>query len=139
MNATDLDELSPTDRAFARAVRAQLRASEQLNYVEAARLSATRAQARELLMPTHRSSAWGWLAAPAAVAAIAFSLMRFDSPTPAVTPLPSTDQLLALSSDVNASTAAALEWVSDEAGPDFYRDLAFYEWLRSRSLTEPNA
>lgn len=138
MNATDLDELSPANRAFALAVRVQLRASEQLNTVEAARFSATRARVRELLMPVDRSFAWGWLAAPAAVATIAFSLMRFDSSTPAA-PMPSAEQLLVLSTDVNASPAAALEWVSDEAGPDFYRDLAFYEWLQSRSQTEPNA
>jgi len=40
---------------------------------------------------------------------------------------------------VNAVSGDALMWVSDEAGPDFYRDLEFYEWLQSRSPTEPNA
>ena len=139
MNTIDLDDLSPADRAFARAVRVQLRASEQLNYVETARLAATRARAQALIAPASHLPVWGWLAAPAAVAAIALSLMRVDSPTPAVAPLLNADQLLVLSTDVNASPAAALEWVSDEAGPDFYRDLAFYEWLQSRSPTEPNA
>jgi|GEM_PF-3509489 len=139
MNANDLAELSTAERAFAQTVRAQLRASEQLNYIESARLAATRAQARALIAPAAHHLSWSWLAAPAAVAAIAFSLMRFDTSAPAIAPLPSSGALQALSGDVNASSADALEWVSDEAGPDFYRDLAFYEWLQSRSQMEPNA
>lgn len=139
MNATDFAELSPADHAFVQAARVQLRASERLDYVESARLAATRAQARALMTHAEHRLGLGWLAAPAAVAAIAFSLMRFDTSAPSIAPLSSSDALQVLSSDVNASSADALEWVSDEAGPDFYRDLAFYEWLQSRSQMEPNA
>ena len=140
MTTIDLQELSHTDLAFAAKARQQLRASETLNYVEAARLAATRAQAREMLQTNHRQlPAWGWLAAPVAVAAVAFSLFRFDS-SPALTQSPPTAAVLVqLSTDVNAPAADALMWVSDEAGPDFYRDLEFYEWLQSRSPAKPNA
>ncbi len=140
MNAIDLQELDPADRAFALAASARLRASESLNYVEAARLAATRAQARELLsQPRGAIPAWGWLAAPAAVAAIAVSLVRFEPAAPLPEALPTAEALIELSAAVNAPAADALVWVSDEAGPDFYRDLEFYQWLQSRSPSEPNA
>lgn len=140
MNSNDLTELAPADRAFAQLARAQLRASESLNYIESARLAATRAQVQELLaQPPTRLPAWGWLAAPALLAAVTFSGLRFDPAAPSLPAAPNADVLLELSADVNASTPDALVWVSDEAGPDFYRDLAFYEWLQSRSPTEPNA
>lgn len=140
MNTTDLQDLDPADRAFAQVARAQLRASESLNYVEAARLAATRAEVREIMAkPRSALPAWGWIAAPAAVAGIAVSLLGFE---PAVTPVtlqPSADVLFELSSAVNAASPDALVWESDEMGPDFYRDLEFYQWLHSRSSSEPNA
>lgn len=140
MTTIDLQELQPADLAFALKARQQLRASETLNYVEAARLAATRAQAREMVQANHRQlPAWGWLAAPAAVAAVAFSLFRFDFPAPLIQSPPTADALVQLSTDVNAPSVDALVWVSDEAGPDFYRDLEFYEWLQSRSPAKPNA
>ena len=140
MTTIDLQELSHADLAFAQRARQKLRASETLNYVEAARLSATRAQARELLDTKHHQlSAWGWLAAPAAMAAVAFSLFRFDPAAPLSQSPPTAEVLVQLSTDVNAPAADALVWVSDEAGPDFYRDLEFYEWLQSRSPAKPNA
>jgi len=44
---------------------------------------------------------------------------------------------------VNQTELAALEWAADEAGPDFYRDLEFYQWLEQHRkldrLPEPNA
>ncbi len=136
MTDTDLQDLSTADRAFALAARGGLRASECLNYVESARLAATRAQARALLeKPRFAMPAWGWLAAPAALAVISLSVLRMQSPAPAAGPLVSPDVF----ATVNASSADALMWVSDEAGPDFYRDLEFYEWLQSRSPAEPNA
>lgn len=144
MSTSNLQDLTPADRVFAELAQARLRASEGLNYVESARLSATRAQVRGLAAgPSPAMRGWGWLAVPAALAAVTFSVLRFD---PAVAPAatvqaPSAEDLLLLSSlsDVNASTPAALEWEFDEAGPDFYRDLAFYQWLQSRSSSEPNA
>lgn len=141
MNSTDLQDFSAADRAFAQTARARLQASESLNYVESARLAATRAQVRELLAaPRQSMPGWGWLAAPAVFAAVTFSVLRLDPIAPAQTvQSPSADALLALASDVNASTPAALEWQFDEAGPDFYNDLVFYQWLQSRSSSEPNA
>lgn len=140
MNTIDLQDLDPADRAFAQAARLQLRASEHLNYVESARLAATRAKAREMLAkPAHPLTAWGWLAGSAAVAAMALLVLRFETAGQLPATHPSADVLIQLSSDVNAAPADALMWVSDEAGPDFYRDLEFYQWLQSRSPTEPNA
>ena len=139
MNTTHFHDLSPADQAFVQQARQQLRASESLNYVESARLAATRAQARELLGQGQRTlPGWGWLAVPAMVAAVALSLFRFELAAP-VAPAPTADVLAQLSSDVNAPSPDALVWVSDEAGPDFYRDLEFYEWLQSRSPAKPNA
>lgn len=144
MSTANLHDLAPADRAFAQLAQTRLRASEQLNYIESARLSATRAQVRELVAaPSPSMRGWSWLAVPAALAAVTFSVLRFDPAAAPVAPVqaPSAEDLLLLSSlsDVNASTPAALEWEFDEAGPDFYRDLAFYQWLQSRSSSEPNA
>ncbi len=140
MNTTDLEQLTAADRAFVEAARSRLRASESLNYVEAARLSATRAQVRELVGQPRRSiPVWGWAAAPAAVALVALSVLRFTAVAPTSAPQPTADVLVELAADVNAPEPDALMWVSDEAGPDFYRDLEFYQWLQSRSPTEPNA
>ena len=131
MTDTDLHDLATDDLAFARAARARLRASESLNYVEAARLAAARARACELReQPRFALPAWGWVAAAAALAVIALSALRL---------VPSTAPPADVLASVNAVSGDALMWVSDEAGPDFYRDLEFYEWLQSRSPTEPNA
>jgi len=142
MNTIELQYFSPEERAFIEAAQRRLRGSESLTYVESARLAATRAQIRELVSrpaPT-RSSGWTWLAAPAAIAAVVFSVTRFHPADLAPPAAPTADVLEGLASDVNAHTTAALVWVSDEAGPDFYRDLEFYEWLqKQRSPTEPNA
>lgn len=139
MNANDLQELPPADRAFASRLRLRLRASESLNYVESARLAATRAQARELVATPHRLPAWGWLATPALLAAVTFSILHLNPAVSPQIPAPNATVLMELSADVNASSGPALIWVSDEAGPDFYRDLEFYEWLQSRPRMEPNA
>lgn len=146
MNTAHFQELSPADRAFAEVAQKRLRGSEQLNYVESARLAATRAQVRELVSAPRSNPLWAWIAAPAALAAVMVSMMPFDLTSlqgkvtsSAAQPVPSTEVLATLANPVNAESAAALSWVSDEAGPDFYRDLEFYEWLQSRSPTEPNA
>jgi len=140
MNATDLQDLAPADRAFAEAARTHLRASESLNYVEAARLAATRAQVREMVSQPRRAiPAWGWVAAPAAVAAVALSVLRFEPADVTPATQPSAETLVSLSAAVNAPSPDALVWESDEAGPDFYRDLEFYQWLQSQSPSEPNA
>lgn len=142
MKNAHLTDLSPADRAFALQAGAALRATETLNAVERARLAATRAQARELVSEPQRGiPAWGWAAAPAAVAVVAISVLRFNSAPSGdvVASIPPADVLIELAADVNAPASGALVWESDEAGPDFYRDLEFYQWLQSRSPTEPNA
>ena len=140
MNTYDLEDLSAADRAFAQEARLRLRASETLNYVEAARLSAARAQAREALTANrHGSPAWAWLAVPAALAAVTVSILRFSPFETTAYSQSAVDVQAQAPIDVNVTDTAALEWVSDEAGPDFYRDLEFYEWLQSRSPAKPNA
>lgn len=139
MTYNDLQDLDPADRAFAQLARQRLRASESLNYVESARLAAARSQACELLSQRQSAPAWGWLAAPALLAVVALSTQRFFTVPPASGPAPSAEVLMELAADVNAISPDALVWVSDEAGPDFYRDLEFYQWLHSRSPSEPNA
>lgn len=132
---TDLADLPAADRAFAVMARQGLRASETLDYVESARLAAGRQRAlAAMLEPTRRP---GWLLAPAG-AALALALLIAVLPSRlAVTPgLPAPAQ-------VNANEVAALEWAADEAGPEFYRDLEFYQWLEQHgkleSPPEPNA
>ncbi|MES2683279.1 MAG: hypothetical protein V4650_07125 [Pseudomonadota bacterium] len=140
MNTHDLEDLSAADRAFALQARLGLRASESLNYVEAARLSAARAQAREVLMNKRGGSpAWAWFAVPVALAAVTVSVLRFSPFVAPESGLPAVGLQVQATIDVNATDTAALEWVSDEAGPDFYRDLEFYEWLQSQSPAKPNA
>ena len=141
MNATHLDELSPDDLAFARVAALRLRASETLDYVESAKLAATRAQLRALVAkPQPLLPVWAWVAAPAVFALVVFSALRLSPETAPHGPQPTTEVLVSLAADVNASTSAALNWQPDEAGPDFYRDLEFYQWLQQqRSPTEPNA
>lgn len=139
MNTTDLQDLYPADRAFAQAARAGLRASEGLNYVESARLAATRARARDCLMQSRPAMpASAWFAASAAVLVVAVALLRLDFSSPE-TPQSTVQMAMFPPTAVNADAVDALVWVSDEAGPDFYRDLEFYEWLQSRSRMEPNA
>lgn len=142
MTHATFDDLSAADRSFALAARQRLLATEELNYVESARLAATRRQAVALAQqPASSLPAWGWLAAPALLAALTIAWLQPQlrlPTTPIVVPAVPPD-LLVLAGDVNASSPSALEWGTDEAGLDFYRDLEFYEWLQSRSPAEPNA
>ncbi len=146
MNTIDLQDLEASDRAFAEAARQRLRASESLNYVETARLAAARAQARELMVSPRMAPVWGWLAAPAAIAALAVLVLRWgpvadtgSAVSAMAIPQPAAEVLVGLADGVNDSSPDALMWVSDEAGLDLYADLEFYQWLQSRSRSEPNA
>lgn len=146
MNTANFQELPPADRAFAEVAQKHLRGSEQLNYVESARLAATRAQVRELINTPRSNPLWAWIAAPAALAAVLISMLPFGltsiqdkAISSAALSAPSAEVLVTLANPVNAASSDALSWVSDEAGPDFYSDLEFYQWLQSRSPTEPNA
>jgi hypothetical protein len=126
-------DLSPADRAFAQVAQTRLRASEVLDYTESARLAAARRRAVAAL-EERRSGIAAWLLAPAALATVALSFVLI--PNRLVSPPTG-------ASAVNGLETAALEWVVDEAGPDFYRDLEFYRWLEQQSelgrLPEPNA
>lgn len=129
---TEFDDLAPGDSAFARAAQRALRASESLDYVESARLAAARRRALATLeAPALRP--WRFAPAGAALAvALLVALLPSQLSAPAQPAVP-----------VNENMLAALEWSADEAGPDFYRDLEFYEWLSEHSETdrhpEPNA
>ena len=128
----DFDDLAPADRAFARAACSALRAGESLDYVESARLAGARRRA----LATLEAPATGyWRFAPAGAALVGAALVallpsRLSTPAQPAVP-------------VNENMLAALEWSADEAGPDFYRDLEFYEWLSEHSEPdrhpEPNA
>ena len=130
--ALEFDDLAPADRAFAQAARGALRASESLDYVESARLAAARRRALATLeaAPTRywRFAPMG--AAVALAALVALLPSRLSSPAQPAVP-------------VNENMLAALEWSADEAGPDFYRDLEFYQWLSEHGSQdrrpEPNA
>lgn len=126
-------DLAPADRAFAQLAQARLRATEVLDYTESARLAAARRRAVAAL-EERRSGLAGWLLAPAALATIALSFVLL--PNRLATPPASAPA-------VNGLETAALEWVVDEAGPEFYRDLEFYRWLEQQRqlgrLPEPNA
>lgn len=142
MKNSNFTDLAPADRAFAQIARDALRSTETLNTVERARLAATRAQAREMLAQSRPAlPVWAWAAAPAAIAVVAISVLRWTSApgVDAVSAVPPAEVLMELAADVNAPSSSALMWESDEAGPDFYRDLEFVQWLQSRSPTEPNA
>lgn len=128
----EFDELAPADRAFARSARNALRASESLDYVESARLAAARRRALATLEAAP-SGYWRFAPAGAALAvALLVALLPSRLSTPAQPSVP-----------VNENMLAALEWSADEAGPDFYRDLEFYQWLSEHSEpdrhAEPNA
>ena len=123
--------LSEADRAFALRAQQGLRASEPLDYVESARLSAARALAMAAIAPARARPSTAWLAAPVAIAAVA--LLSF--PRTAQTPLPQAAAVVL----VNQIDAEALNWGDEPAGPQFYRDLAFYQWLQTQDSHKPNA
>lgn len=126
------DDLSAADRAFAQVAQTRLRATEVLDYTESARLAAARRRAVAAL-EDRRLGVNRWLLAPAALATLVlgFALLPNRLASPPTTPA------------VNGLETAALEWVVDEAGPEFYRDIEFYRWLAQQAElgrhTEPNA
>ena len=105
----DFEDLDDKDRALAQKLRAQLRATEDLDYVTQARLSAARARA---VAASRRPAGWwfatGGLTAAALLAAV---LVLRVSPTSA------------------PSMADSLELMTDELEPEFYQDLDLYQWL----------
>lgn len=128
----EFDDLSAADAAFARRARAQLRASEALDWTTTMRLQAARARAVSSVRPSATLPSWVRWAAPVALVAVVAGVLLNRHEARVVT-APS------VASAVNLPAVDALEWATDEAGPGFYRDLEFYEWLERRSLSRPNA
>jgi hypothetical protein len=110
---SDFDELNEHDRALAQRLRAQLRASEELDYVTQAKLASARARAVAAAGATAAPGNAGWWAAggltAAAVLAAVLVLRTPHSAMPA--------------------TADALELLTDDVDPEFYQDLDMYQWL----------
>lgn len=108
-------DVNPQDEALARRLAAALRDSEQnLDAVTRARLAAARARAVAAAAPP----AWRGWALPAALAAglAVYAVLPLREAAP-VRP---------------AEPALALELMADELGPEFYRDLDFYQWLQTQ-------
>lgn len=127
----DLSDLQPADAAFARRAQSLLRASETLDWNTARRLDAARARAIATAPSAMPAASWVRWAAPAAAALALVGVWLMPAP---------------VAVDAGFSTAAvnhmspdALEWLADEAGPGFYRDLEFYQWLEHHSPPKPNA
>lgn len=107
-------ELDREDRIFADALAGALRASEQLDPATARRLASARRLA--LAQAAHRRPAWVWALPATAAAALLLAILLpwRQGPGPAAAEL---------------RAAENLELLTDEMGPEFYRDLEFYQWL----------
>ena len=105
----DFDDLDERDRALARKLRSQLRASENLDYVTQAKLSAARARA---VADARRPAGW-WFATGGLTAAALLAVVL----------------VLRMPQTAPPSTADSLELMTDELEPEFYQDLDLYQWL----------
>jgi hypothetical protein len=109
---SDFDDLNEQDRALAQRLRAQLLASEELDYVTQAKLAAARARAVTEAGATTAPRNAGWWAAgglTAAAVLAAVLVLRTPHSVPA--------------------TADTLELLTDDVDPEFYQDLDMYQWL----------
>jgi hypothetical protein len=103
------DDLDERDRALAQKLRTQLRASEDLDYVTQARLSAARARA---VAASRRPAGW-WFATGGLTAAALLAVVL----------------VLRVPQGAAPTTADSLELMTDELEPEFYQDLDLYKWL----------
>lgn len=106
------------DEKLAQHLREQLRASETLDPVARARLSAARARALE----PARSKPWAWLGAGGLVAASLLAALLVPQLATRIVQAPDLAQ------------AEAFEWMFDEdtaADPEFYEDIEVLTWLAS--------
>jgi hypothetical protein len=111
---SDFNDLDERDRALASQLQPRLRASEELDAITQARLSAARAravaQAFDKTSPRH--TGW-WLASGGLTAAAVLAVMLVLRTPQAVAP----------------TTADTLELLTDDVDPEFYQDLDMYQWL----------
>ena len=128
----NFSELNTADAALARRAQALLRASETLDWNTARRLDAARGRALAAATARPAPVVLGWRLAPAAALVLALVGVWL---MPAPVALDAGFSTVA----VNRLPPDALEWVADEAGPGFYRDLEFYQWLEHHSPPKPNA
>jgi hypothetical protein len=110
---SEFEELDERDRALAQRLRVQLRASEDLDYVTQARLSAARARAVARVGETTASRHTGWWVATGGLTAAAVLAVMLVLRTPQSV----------------APTADAFELLTDDVDPEFYQDLDLYQWL----------
>lgn len=107
---------SEDDEALAQRLREHLRASETLDPVVRARLSAARARALE---PAH-SKSWAWLGAGGLLAASLLAALLVP-------------QFIAQKEQApDLAQAEAFEWMFDDdtaADPEFYEDIEVLTWL----------
>jgi hypothetical protein len=114
----DEQGMDPRDQQLAQALRGALRASEAVDAVTAARLAAARRRALTAPAAAHPAFSWGL---PAGMAAAALALALWV--TPSTQPGPAL---------ADTRTAAALDVLTDDNDPQFYRDLEFYQWLEQQ-------
>ena len=112
MTHATFDDLSAADRSFALAARQRLLATEELNYVESARLAATRRQAVALAQqPASSLPAWGWLAAPALLAALTIAWLQPQlrlPTTPIVVPIIAKSPVCQITKAAKASSSGRI-------------------------------
>lgn len=106
----DFEELEERDRELARKLRAQLRASEKLDFVTQSKLSAARARA--VAAASSGQIGW-WMATGGLTAAAVLTVLLVVRAPQSVAP----------------STADTLELMTDDVEPEFYQDLDLYQWL----------
>jgi len=104
----EFEDLDPADRALAQKLQERLRATEDLDYVTRAKLSAARARAVSALP---RRTTW-WMATGGLTAAAVLAVV-----------------LVLRMPQATTTTADALELMTDELEPEFYQDLDLYQWL----------
>jgi hypothetical protein len=108
------NELDGEDQAFAQAMARKLRASENVDRDTAARLAVAR---RRAVANAASRSPWHWSLPIGAFATGVLALAMTLYPRQAAEPA------------ADAHVVDALDLLTDDKGPEFYRDLEFYRWL----------
>jgi ferric-dicitrate binding protein FerR (iron transport regulator) len=111
------DDLPEADQRLARSLQSTLRASEELDYVTAARLRAARARALAPL--PHPMRNWLYASGGLTAAVLVAVLVLWRQPL-ADAPV---------AADIAGGQADVLDVLTDEVDADFYDDLDLYRWL----------